>query len=489
MPNSRTPLVEIAQSRTDLSEEEIAHLQLLLADWTLISDLAFADLILWLPTWNEAGFVAAAQIRPTTARTHIPEDLVGHFVPRGRHTELDRAFATALIEQGAPTDRHEVTQAIPVQHAGRTIAIVGCYSEVNQSGRLENVYAACASELLHMVSTGTFPRATDNDQGTGGRGGAPRVGDGLMLLDERGAIEFASPNARSAFRRLGLAIEIEGQVLAELAARLNRRGIPINDTLSLVARGSIQGTAEIEGSQSAATMRSIPLQGNKTIILIRDVSDLRRREQALLGKDAAIREIHHRVKNNLQTVASLLRIQGRRLDDASARSAIAEAGRRVATIAVVHDLLAHNPGEMVDFDAVASKVVNLTVETSVPIHLTLTTQMQFGLLSSDQATPLALVIAEVVANSIEHGQDPVGSASLHIEASRTSEQVTVVISDGGKGISLPLDTAGGLGLEIVKTLVQDELSGQLEFAHERDRFSQGTRVTMRIPLIGGPTAS
>ena len=485
MPNTRTPLVDIAESRTDLSEVEISHLQLLLTDWTLIADLAFADLILWLPTWNEAGFVAAAQIRPTTARTHIPEDLVGHFVPRGRHAELDRAFATAHIAQGAGAAGHEVTQAVPVKCGDRTIAIIGCYAEVAQSGRLENIYAACAIELFQMVSSGTFPRSTGNDQGTGGRGGAPRVGDGLMLLDERGAIEFASPNARSAFRRLGLAIDIEGQVLAELAASLNRRGVPVNDTLSLVARGRIQGTAEIEGTQSAATMRSIPLQGKKTIILIRDVSDLRRREQALVGKDAAIREIHHRVKNNLQTVASLLRIQGRRLNDPSSRSAIAEAGRRVATIAVVHDLLAHNPGEMVDFDEVASKVVTLTMETSVPIQVSLTTQMQFGLLSSDQATPLALVIAEVLANALEHGQQPDGNASIDIKATRTADQVTVVISDSGHGISLPLDSSGGLGLEIVQTLVNDELGGQIEFAHEIETFVQGTRVTIHIPLIEG----
>jgi two-component sensor histidine kinase len=468
-----------------LGEEEISHLQLLLADWTLIADLAFADLILWLPTWNEAGFVAAAQIRPTTARTHIPEDLVGHFVPKGRHADLDRAFATSQIAQGPGTEGHEVTQAVPVKYGERTIALIGCYSEVTQSGRLESVYASCAIELFQMVSDGKFPRPTGNDQGTGGRGGAPRVGDGLMLLDERGVIEFASPNARSAFRRLGLAIDIEGQLLAELAARLNKRGVPVNDTLSLVARGRIQGTAEIEGSQSAATVRSIPLQGKKTIILIRDVSDLRRREQALVGKDAAIREIHHRVKNNLQTVASLLRIQGRRLNDASAQSAIAEAGRRVATIAVVHDLLAHNPGEMVDFDEVASKVVSLTMETSIPIQVDLNVQLKFGLLSSEQATPLALVIAEVLANALEHGQQPDGTASINIDAARTGEEVTVVISDSGVGISLPLDTSGGLGLEIVQTLVHDELGGQIDFAHEVEQFTQGTRVTIRIPLSEG----
>jgi len=482
VPNSRTPLYEIAQSRTELTESDIAHLQLLLSDWTLIADLAFADLILWLPTWNEAGFVAAAQIRPTTARTHIPEDLVGRFVPRGRHAELDRAFATSQITDGARSAGHEITQAIPVAYGERTIGIIGRYAEVAQPGRLETVYEACANELLLMISQGQFPRPSGNDQGTGGRGGAPRAGDGLMLLDERGVIEFASPNARSAFRRLGLAIDIEGQILAELAVRLNRQDVPINDTLSLVARGSIQGTAEIEGAQSAATMRSIPLQGNRAIILMRDVSDLRRREQALVGKDAAIREIHHRVKNNLQTVASLLRIQGRRLDDASARDALAEAGRRVATIAVVHDLLAHNPGEVVDFDEVASKVISLTMETSVPTQVNLTTDLQFGGLSSEQATPLALVLAEVVANALEHGRSSDGSVSLHIEATRSVTQVEVSVSDNGCGITLPAANLGGLGLEIVQTLVNDELNGHIAFRHEQERFSQGTRVEITIPV-------
>ena len=187
-------------------------------------------------------------------------------------------------------------------------------------------------------------------------------------------------------------------------------------------------------------------------------------------------------------MASLLRIQGRRLNDTSAQAAIAEAGRRVATIAVVHDLLAHNPGEMVDFDEVANKVVSLTLETSVPLKVNLTTDMQFGLLSSDRATPLALVLAEVVANALEHGQTSAGMASIHVSASRTAERITVMISDNGSGIALPLDTSKGLGLEIVRTLVVEELGGHIDFEHENEIFSHGTRVTIVIALSEIPIA-
>lgn len=477
---------DIARERTDLDGSDIDYLQALLADWTIIADLAFADLLLWLPTWNEGGFIAAAQLRPTTARTHIPDDLVGHFVPRGRHHELDRAFATHEMCEGAPRPQHTQTLAVPVVREGRVLAVLGCYRNAPTTGRLETAYAMCADDLFTMLASGQFPRQSNHDQGTGGRGGAPRVGDGLVVLDESGAIEFASPNARSAFRRLGVAIDIEGMVLADVVAKLNRTGVPINDTLSLVARGAVQAASEIHSNQSTATIRSIPLvrpgKPKRTLVLLRDVTDIRRRDQALLGKDAAIREIHHRVKNNLQTVASLLRLQGRRLPDEASRNAIAEAGRRVATIAVVHDLLAHNPGTDVDFDDVAARVVTLTVETSGDSLASTDIGGSFGTLPSDRTTTLALVLAELVANAIEHGGAGQPDLRVSVDFQRTPEMMIMVITDNGPGITVP--GADGLGLAIVKTLVVEELGGSLDFTHsDSSATHRGTIATVQFPAL------
>ena len=485
MSVSGTELAAIAKQRTELTPDDISYLQLLLSDWALIADLGFADLLLWLPTWNEAGFVAAAQIRPATGRTHIPDDLVGRFVPRGRHFELDRAMANGDIVAGDSTETHEVTQAVPIKRDGNTIAILGRYSGAHENGRLENAYARCADALCEMLTTGAYPRANQNDQGTGGRGGAPRVGDGLMLMNEKGVITFASPNARSAFRRLGVAIDIEGQVLAELVARLNRRGVPVDDTLSLVARGRIQATSEISSAGASSTIRSIPMEhagaAAEIMILVRDVTDLRRREKALLGKDAAIREIHHRVKNNMQTVASLLRLQGRRLNDDEARIAIAEAGRRVATIAVVHDLLAHDPGDAVDFDEVARRVIGLTVETQLPVDVRMDTDIRLGSLNSDQATPLALVLAELVANAVEHGSKGRAEVSIKVIATSDDDGRQILVIDDGPG--MPADYEPSLGLSIVQTLATDELGGSLGFTNESGEvFAQGTRVTLDLPI-------
>lgn len=480
---------DIAQQRTNLSAADIDHLQLLLSEWTLISDLSFADLILWVPTWDATGFISVGQMRPSTARTHVEDDLFGRFAPTGTYPYIDQAFTSGTTTLGEANSLHSFTQAIPVRREEKVIAIIGRYRNEIPPGRLEETYTKCAEDLIDMVSHGMFPLANDADQGTGGRGGTPRVGDGLIVMDNSGGITYASPNARSAFRRLGVEAEIEHQVLADVVSRLNRQGVPIDDTLSLVARGQIQGTSEIHYKQAAATVRSIPLsrsgESKRTLILVRDVTDLRRREQALLGKDAAIREIHHRVKNNLQTVSSLLRLQGRRLTDENARIAISEAGRRVATIAVVHELLAHNPGSIVDFDDVADRVITLTIETSTREKTKPYLAGVFGELPSEKATTLALVLAELVANAIEHATIEGEHLDVDIHAFRKGDQLTVTISDNGPGIGLPVSIDGGLGLAIVSTLVTDELRGTIVFSHvNEDAKRPGTKIVVAFPNVG-----
>src|SRR5207237_6543108 len=95
-------------------------------------------------------------------------------------------------------------------------------------------------------------------------------------------------------------------------------------------------------------LRCLPLVEDGTVtgalVLLRDISELRRRDRLLISMDATIREIHHRVKNNLQTISSLLRLQGRRLDSPEAKGAIEESVRRIRSIALVHETLSRETG-------------------------------------------------------------------------------------------------------------------------------------------------
>ena len=191
------------------------------------------------------------------------------------------------------------------------------------------------------------------------------------------------------------------------------------------------------------------------MVLVRDVTELRRRDRALLTKEASIREIHHRVKNNLQTVAALLRLQARRVTAPEAQLALAEAVRRVASVAVVHDMLAHEPGDTVSFDEVVARVIGLVRELA-PAHAgdgpatQIVCEGEVGNLPVELAAPLAMALSEVV----------------------------VTITDDGSGVAS--DITPGLGLQIVQTLVNDELKGSVEIGDAPG--GSGLLVKLRVPV-------
>ena len=221
------------------------------------------------------------------------------------------------------------------------------------------------------------------------------------------------------------------------------------------------------------------------LILLRDVTDLRRRDRELITKDATIREIHHRVKNNLQTVAALLRLQARRIDSAEATAALEEAVRRVGSIAIVHETLSQAVEETVDFDAIADRLARLVTDVGLA-SVRVRREGRFGMLVSEQATPLAMVLTELLQNAVEHGYPTDGAApeaggEIVLSAQRRGTQLEVGIDDDGRGLpeGFELDSSPSLGLSIVKTLVESELGGHLTLGASPCRGDRGP--TCRIP--------
>jgi two-component sensor histidine kinase len=317
------------------------------------------------------------------------------------------------------------------------------------------------------------------------------VGDGLLRLGRAGRVVYASPNALSAYRRLGLTADLVGSELGPVTARLCAPDEPIDDLLMVVASGRRPRETEVESNGSVVQLRAIPLvvAGRRTgaLILVRDVTELRRRERELLSKDATIREIHHRVKNNLQTVAALLRLQARRMSSPQARAALDEAVRRVGSIAIVHETLSLTPDEVVDFDGIAERVITMAVEVSAPEPgITPRISGTFGKLPSAVATPLAMVLTELLQNALQHGlghgeADGNLGGSLQVTAQRQPDKLTATVADSGAGLpeGFDLNATTSLGLQIVRTLVVSELGGSLEITN---RPGGGTLVVVDLPV-------
>jgi two-component sensor histidine kinase len=214
---------------------------------------------------------------------------------------------------------------------------------------------------------------------------------------------------------------------------------------------------------------------------MRDVTELRRRDRQIIGKDATIREIHHRVKNNLQTVAALLRLQARRLDEPGARAALEESVRRVSTIAMVHETLSLALDESVEFDAIADRVLAMCAEVAAPeSQVRVVRTGTFGVLAAEVATPLAMILTELVQNAVEHAQ----ATRIEARAERDDARLSLVVQDDGAGLpaDFDLERSPRLGLQIVRTLVESELRGTLRLEGSAD---SGTAARVVVPLSAG----
>jgi two-component system, sensor histidine kinase PdtaS len=467
-----------------LFDAAVDQLQAIVSDWQVLADLSFADLLMFVRHETTGELVVVAQMRPYTAQTIYYEDLVGQRFAAEERPAVTRAFTEQrIIRDGDPDWSSGVPvreEAIPIPFDGRIIAAVtreANLSMVRAPSQLELTYLQTANELSQMLAEGTFPFPGEDPE----RELAPRVGDGLMRIDPTGEVRYASPNAISAYRRLGVVDNVLGRNIADF---------DLDDVAVLEALGDGEPLeSEVEARGAVVLRRLIPLTRAHEVLgglmLVREVTELRRHERLLLYKDATIREIHHRVKNNLQTVASLLRLQSRRLTSDEAREALGESVRRISSIALVHETLSQDSRQRVSFDKVASRLIDMLgvglTDPERPVRMLLTGTA--GELPAEVATPLALVVSELVQNSVEHAF-PDRGGTIEIALERRAASLHLSVSDDGIGVppGWSIEADANLGLRIAATLVESELGGTLEVGRIEEDGRTGTCCETLLPL-------
>jgi len=486
-------LSELLAAHTRLEADQTDHLQRLVAEWQLLSDMSFADLLLWVPS-NEDDFLCAAQCRPTTGPTAYLHDRVGDRLSGTRAAPLYVALNEARIFRESDPDWEGDTpirrEAIPIVHGGQTIAVLGRdgnLTSVRSPSQLELAYLQSAADLASMVATGAFPGPANEREEAAG----PRVGDGMVRVDDAGNVLYASPNASSAFRRLGFNGNLLREPFASAVADMVRDPFAAADfeqMLSEALAGGHPRSREVDGGGAIVQFRAIPLhprgESLGALILLQDVTELRRRDRQILSKDATIREIHHRVKNNLQTVAALLRLQSRRVASPEARVALEESMRRVSSIALVHETLSSAIDEAVNFDEVVDRLLAMLSDVTGAADRVLVRRAgTFGELPADLATPLVMVLTELVGNAVEHGFPDGATGTVDVSGNRRRGTLEVTVVDDGGGLpdGFRLDSSDRLGLQIVRTLIDAELDATLELG-ERQDGRLGTAAVVGIPL-------
>jgi two-component system, sensor histidine kinase PdtaS len=464
-------LTDLAREHTDLGRDEISHLNRLVTEWGMLADFCFADLLLYVPT-ADGRWLTVGQIRPATGQTIYQTDWVGSWANDTERPMLARSAESGMIVEGdvQVEDLPDQTRmlAIPVVHNDRCIAVL-TKEWIEQAGRrpgeLERTYNSIFERFASMIAVGAFPYPSR----VGDSSAAPRVGDGVLLLDGDARLRYVSPNANSALHRVGIQSSALGMRLAELGfhdgpvRQAFERRVPVIEEFEQGTEVNLlcRCVPIIEGDPAS---ESAEISGG--VLLVRDITELRKRDRLLLSKDATIREIHHRVKNNLQTISSLLRLQARRLTNPEAKAAVSESVRRIRTIALVHESLSREPGDDVTFIEIVRPLLRLAEEglQSPDRPVRFTVRGDGGRVSANIATPLSVVLTELLQNAVDHGfPEGSGGGGVVVHLDNDETRLTIRVVDDGRGVEsgFELESATGLGLSIVRTLVTTELNGSI----------------------------
>jgi len=280
-----------------------AHLANVSANLQLLADLAYGDVALAVVR-ADGTLSVIGDARPNTAVAPIPASRTGYNLSHADQTEAYQAVASGEAVLGTHTRVARgikyTTAAFPVGRPTPYAVLVRDLAEqvAETSGAMETAFMSASRELIAVLAEGPLLDVHSGEPFATTR----TAGDGVMGIDREGRVTYASPNAINIMRVAGH----EGPVLGVNASALPGGGFGIAPVLGV--RGALEADTEV-GDRSLV-YRSIAV-GSGVLVLVQDVTEAKRREAQLKVKEATIREVHHRVKNNLQTIASLLRIQAR----------------------------------------------------------------------------------------------------------------------------------------------------------------------------------
>ena len=495
----------------NLTEASIRFLKTVEQQMGIVADLSRADILLYGQE-SPDQMIILAHAQPHSLAHVYTESREGRVVSPDHRPEVPQVFSSGKpqkaqrtsISEGAPV----VRQAFPISYPPICAPLPGDSPENGKSPNESDVIAVLVivTNLIeyerHRLRSRVFRRALKRLQAMllcGQITGAEGLGifgeqDGIIYTDNEGIIRYASGVAANLYRRVGYKETIEGRHLSDLDTgdeKLRNEVVERQRCLKWESseadrfwiRKGIPLVVYPSSSLSWLKVfdRSGQVKNGGVLILLHDATDARRRVEEIRLKNAMIQEVHHRVKNNLQTIAGLLRMQARRVESEEARAALDEALNRVLSVAVIHEFLSNNSSNIINVKEVSNRIIQ---------------QFQHGLLGPDrsirlettgepiylparQATACALIINELVQNAVEHGFQEKQEGIIRVNLEDTGDEVIITVADNGGGVpaGFKMGQAESLGLQIVKILVEDDLKGHIELEKGLDN---GEGLTVKI---------
>jgi len=468
-------VAEICRQYADLRSDDIKIIEKIAGTLQITADLTQADIFIDCVTKDPNAAIVVAEAKPRTARSLYRFSVAGQLALRKNEPAVLRTMQTGfptigmrgISQEGVPIKQSVVPI---VNKSNRTIGVLimeqDITEQVSQEKKVKDLMET-AEQLSETLFKVTFSEGKISNI----------LPDGLLILDKNGEITYYNIAARDVFDRIGFrGKEIQRKKIVDILPELDFRYDVLAEQMYI--------ESQIGGLNFAFTsvpLKSFDEKAAGALMLIRDITEIRVKEKELMLQSVVIKEIHHRIKNNLQTVASLLRLQARRVDSQQTKKALSDSIGRILSIAVVHEVLSKEGMDMVDVRSVLTQMMDMIIHNMVDSdkNIEINLNCDSFTLFSKQATSLILIINELVHNALEHAFVRRNSGIIDVKVKQEENEILLVVADNGIGFNKKdINDSNSLGLNIIRTLVEEDLKGIINIIRNR-----GTRVEVKFPFF------
>lgn len=452
---------------SNLDENSILKIQDMCSSLKPISNLVQADVFVDCPTRDKDKAIVVAESKPDTSESLYKENVVGKFALRENEPAVFRSFDLGVSTRDIKALTQEyvnVTQTVEpiINDSGKTIGVIIIEKDITDN--IDSYNKMKMLEIENMKLSNRLEHWKCNTESI-----TYHIDDSIIIFDAEGTVRFKNPAAEQLYKKLGYKEDLIGMEFNNIALG--------NKKFLEASKVENNYTEEIEIGDYVFEIKYIKQINNVLYLemLIKDITDIKEKEKELIFKSVVIKEIHHRVKNNLQTIASLLRLQSRRVQDESFKSILQDSMNRVLAIASTHEILAQNGIDEVSIKSVLERMLRSIKSGYALEDKNINIQVsgdEFNL-SSDKVTDISLIVNELVQNSLKYAFDNKSEGNINIVIQQGKMYSDISVIDDGVGFDVDNINRKSLGLSIVKSLVKDKLKGEIIITSS----NEGTKIT------------
>lgn len=452
---------------SNLAEEIKKELERMQKALGLVADVAHSTVTIYLPDAEGKFLYVFKQEQARTQVGNPRPDMTGRRIRMAEEPLVYMALRKNMVVKGKrewDLGSYDILKVYPLKDAKGN-----CYGAISfESSSQDPIIIAQSLELLRHISS-------ENAQSQNYERLLPS--DGIMVVDPNKMIVAANNRARHMFD------------VMNITDLLGRRTNDVAINWPLVGMVMETGTAESKELSMHGLLLSIRVlpviakpRGGCAIVILQDITELRKKDEELFIQSVVIKEIHHRVKNNLQTIASLLRLQARRALSNETKVVLRDCIGRVNSIAIVHEYLSQQDTGMIDVAKVAKGIYQAIISSMLNPDLKLKAEFSADAaqLPSDKATSIALILNELLQNTLEHAFEGRSTGSVAVRFAADADCLRLSVADDGQGLPEDFDQQPrhSLGLKIIKTMTEADLHGTFTLTN---RPEGGTLALVVIP--------